>query len=125
MLNVNFLQNLAKQAFNLCGDTATTTTSGYYHITENEYDTSTGELVTTGNYYTIKTLFTNYTQRELLNTDIKQTDMKVIIISKNLNFIPSIGDKLTRDDNSIWFVKNKEQDFAKCFWFLQVRPTYE
>lgn len=122
MLNKKLLQAAAQAGIRFTGDIAESIT--YYDVSQPTYDADTGVLVSDETTLTIsKVVFTSYVQAELKDSDIQKTDRKAIIAYKDISITPSIGDKIKKSDDSLWVIKNKEQDFATAFWFLQVRPT--
>ncbi len=92
-----------------------------------QYDPNTGDVGGTSTTTTSRGVFTDYTQPEILNSEIEPTDEKLIILQNELSILPAIANEVTKEPNTSmskkYRVVNVSKDPANATWELQVRST--
>ena len=91
-------------------------------VRHNEY-TIDPDTNTTSNYiaeYSVRCIVGNYKQKEINNSSIMPTDIKVLIIQSELNYTPSVDDLIFH--NQIEYkVVTIMKDPVSAMWVLQCR----
>jgi hypothetical protein len=116
------LSNAAKTAFTATGDIPESVS--YYTRGSVIYDASAGTTSVTDTRYLVSMIFVGYSQSEIDNANILNSDVKGLIPQANLSAVPSMHDYVRRiiSGTSVEYsVLNIEEDPAAAIWKFQLR----
>ncbi len=98
------------------------TLATYTRIAPGTYNVTTGVPANTVTpYANVPTVFTGYSKEEIDGESVLAQDLKAIIATLDLIPTPTVNDRMTRADGSIWSVMAVTTDPAGAAWVLQVR----
>lgn len=115
--------NIAKAvsaAFKAVGDIAETST---LRRTTTSYAPSTGVNTKTTTDYTITAIFTSYNNFEIDKVVILSTDVKCLIKSSDLTFIPVMATDTIIRSGITYNILRTQQDPSQSIYTLQLRAT--
>lgn len=114
------VQQAIESGINALDDLAERAT--YTGIAPGTYNATTGAPVNTSTPYSgVPMVLTGYSKEEIDGENVLAQDMKAIIATRSLTPVPTITDKITRGDGSVWSVISIKTDPAGAAWVLQVR----
>lgn len=115
----DLIQSFIQKGMNALGDGQESMT--YHTVSLPIYDAATGTPSVTEATRVVRGVPYEYTRREIDGDAVRPEDQRVIIAKLNLLVTPTLNDKITRADGTIWNVLHVGTDPMNAAWVLQIR----
>jgi len=115
-------QKAAQTAFTAAGDVAASATYAAHGSAITNTSAGTASVPITR--YMVSMIFDMYKEREIINSEIRPTDLKGSIPQLNLTPVPAIGDDIRKVEagaTAVYEIINIKTDPADALWEFQLR----
>lgn len=96
----------------------------YYEYVRGNYDPDLGTSGSFGDPVQSRGAFVDYTQFEIMNSNVEAADSKLIVLQNELSATPSIGSKIIETISTDEYrIQGREQDPTNTIWELHIRKV--